>query len=230
MSESKVSVILTSYNRPKWLRESVQSVLDQTHSNWELFVMDDNTPGNDVEMVMREFQDDRIYFFKTNVSDEERASSCRYAENINTALKLCSGDYISYLTDDDAYYPQRLDVMASYLDANLDISVVYGYQFCFNDEMPDVPATIRAPQGPLEYAASLVDHNSVMHRKSILPLVGLWETGPEFWGHADAVFWTKMNDAGYKFYPIPEILDRHRFHVDSAQSKMMRGVMPYEIG
>jgi spore maturation protein CgeD len=230
MSESKVSVIVTSYNRPEWLAEAIESVLSQTHSNWEMFVMDDNSPGSDVDTLLGKYQDDRILYFKSNVADEDRSKTCRYATNINLALKLCKGEYISYLTDDDSYYPQRFELMANYLDVNPDVSVVYGYQFCFNDGFPELPVNIRAPQGPLDAASSLVDHNSIMHRKAVLDIVGYWDDSPQYWGHGDAAFWSKLNHAGFKFYPIPEILDRHRFHANSAQSKMQRGVMPYEVG
>lgn len=230
MSESKVTIILTSYNRPHWLQEAIDSVLNQTYSNWELFVIDDNSPGDAVDNLMASLNDDRIHYINTNVSNEDRGKSCRYATNINTVLKISDGTYISYLTDDDAYYPDRLASMVAYLDSNPDISVVYGYQFCFNDDTPEIPSNIRAPIGPLERAACEVDHNSVMHRRSIIDDVGYWDDSIDVWGHADAAFWNKINNAGYKFYSIPEILDKHRFHEQSVQSKMLRGVMPYEVG
>jgi spore maturation protein CgeD len=191
--------------------------------------MDDNSPNFDIDDMISSYEEDRILGFNSHVADEDRPKSCRYAVNINEALKLCRSDYVTYLTDDNEYLPHRLQTMADYLDNNPDVGVVYGQQFCYYADDSGIPF-VRSPIGPLRYAASLVDHDSVMHRRSIAEEVGFWETSPTFWGHADAVFWQKMNDAGYWFFPIDEILDKHCFHQDSAQSKMQRGVMPYEIG
>lgn len=225
MSESKVSVILTSYNRPLWLKDAIDSVINQTHQNWEMFIIDDNSPNVEIDNLALRYDDDRIFFFKTSVSDEDRVKTCRYATNINFALKLCSGIYISYLTDDDDYLPHRLELMANYLDHNKDVNVVYGKQYCYYDGEHDIPIPwVRETHGVLQSASCVVDHNSVMHRKSVINQIGLWEDGPEYWGFADAVFWTKLTSAGHYFYPIDEVLDRHRFHHDSVQSKLSRGI------
>lgn len=224
MSESKVSIILTSYNRPHFLINAIQSVLHQTYENWELLVMDDNSLPENILPIKQRFTDQRIRFFNSDVNDHERLLKCRYAVNINQGLRESTGVYISYLTDDDDYLPHRLDMMAKYLDQHSDLNVVYGKQFCYYDGDYTLPVPwIRETHGVLESASCVVDHNSVMHRKSVIEEVGYWEEGPEYWGFADAVFWTKLTSAGHYFYPIDDVLDRHRFHEDSVQFKLSHG-------
>lgn len=225
---SKVSIILTSYNRPEWLKNAIESVVTQTYADWELWIMDDNSPNPELRRLVSDYINDRrINFWQSNVTLEDRAKTARYATLINTAYPWTTGKYISYLTDDDDYLPIRLERMVNFLDSVPEAKVVYGFQMCYDDGV-ETSHFIRATPGPLTQAASLVDHNSVMHHRDIGIEVGLWEDGPECWGHGDAIFWQKLNDAGYKFYSIPEVLDRHRGSRDSAQNKMLNGRMPYE--
>jgi spore maturation protein CgeD len=190
--------------------------------------MDDNSPNPNLRSIVAKYMvDRRINFYQSNVTLEERALTCRYATMINQAYPWTTGDYISYLTDDDDYYPRRLDIMCHLLDHNPEVNVVYGIQACYDDGFPDKLAR-RANYGTLKQAASFVDHNSVMHRRQIGLDVGLWDDRPEMWGHADAIFWHRLNLAGHDFYCVGEVTDRHRGSKDSAQSKMLNGRMPYE--
>lgn len=224
----EVSIILTSYNRPQWLRESVLSVIAQTLPTWELLILDDNSSEPVFEAVEDLLTDGRIRFYHFSTTMEERALTCRYATLINFGLRVALGKYVTYLTDDDFYYPERLDKMIDYISSDENIHVVFGQQH-FVNEVGKPYATRGIGSVPIvTSAACQVDHNSVLHDRNIAFEVGLWEDGPEFWGHADAVFWTKLNDAGYKFYFINEVLDAHRSHEHSAQNKMIGGKMPYE--
>lgn len=224
---SRVSVILTSYNRPEWLRNAIDSVFAQTYEDWELFILDDNSSDPKVFEVISEYLNDlRVHYFNSGVEESRRKETCRYATLINFGLYLSTGKYVTYLTDDDHYLPHRFERMVSTLES-VDTKVVYGFQWCYNDG--DVEGGyVRGQLGPLPRAACMVDHCSVMHTRDIAFEVGLWDVSPEVWGHGDAAFWDRLNDAGYDFYCIPEILDHHRFHAGSVQSKMSEGKLPYE--
>ena len=222
-----VSVILTSYNRPEWLRNAIESVVNQTYQNWELFIMDDNSSNIEIKNVIYDFKtDSRINFYQSDASYEDRVATARYITLINKAYSWARGKYITYLTDDDDYFPSRLEKMVNFFQTT-DAKIVYGWQYVYDEGFPDL-GFVRAPQGPIAQAASLVDHCSVMHYKDLVSDINPWDDRAEFWGHGDAVFWQKLNDLGYLFYPIEEVLDRHRCSVGSVQSKMISGKMPYE--
>ena len=124
-----VSVLLTSYNRSRFLPQAVQSVLGQTMSDWELIILDDCSSDPGVAAYLGTiWHHPQVIIYKSAVAEDERAATCRYAAQINTGLKLASGRDVTYLCDDDWYAPRRLEVMAAKLDANPAIGVVYSKQ------------------------------------------------------------------------------------------------------
>lgn len=213
----KVSVILTVYNKPQWLKQSIDSVVNQTFQDWELIIMEDNSPDPLVREIIETYTDDpRVTAVFSDVTEEERYKTTRYATLINQAVNdISSGDYITYLTDDDYYYPHRLAVMVKELEEK-NASVVYG-----NQDVVDADGNcsgVREVSGILDDAWNKVDHNSVMHAKECFIEVGGWADTPDIWGGGDAHFWRKLTEAGYKFYPVEGAsTEAKRYHEGSVQ-------------
>lgn len=225
----KVSVILTTYNRPEMLRRAVESVLSQTFEDYELIIMDDNSSNEEQLKYLLELEggfflgQNRIKVYRAEVQEEERLKSVRYATLINLAMELVAeGDYITYLCDDDFFLPERLEKMVKFLDENPDKHVVYGSQgtVYVQSDGSEVGGALREATAVLDNADCVVDHSSVMHRYGCFDAVGGWDNGPDLWGHADGVFWKKLGEAGYKFYPIKEMLDVHVYHDGSWTKKL----------
>jgi glycosyltransferase involved in cell wall biosynthesis len=112
----KVTVLLSTYNRPDYLREAIRSVVNQSLIDWELLVMNDG--GVDVREGVRAFQDGRIRYFHDPVN---RGLAVR----LNFGLREAHGEYIAYLGDDDLYYPNHLEVLSKALDENPGMGAVY---------------------------------------------------------------------------------------------------------
>ncbi len=112
----KVTVLMGTYNRPGFLKEAIQSVVDQDLKDWELLVMNDG--GTDVRYVVEEFNDPRIRYFQDEVN---RGLAVR----LNFGLEKARGKYIAYLGDDDLFYPNHLEVLSSALDENPEYQTVY---------------------------------------------------------------------------------------------------------
>ena len=88
---------MTSYNKPEFVVKAIQGIVNQTHTDFELFLMDDNSNERTDRAVAPFLQDKRIIYHKSQVRDADRAASVRYAALINQALELVTGDYISLL-------------------------------------------------------------------------------------------------------------------------------------
>ncbi|EIJ81320.1 maturation of the outermost layer of the spore [Bacillus methanolicus PB1] len=208
-----VSVILTSYNKPKTIGNAIESVLNQTFGNWELFIMDDHSQKETVEIIKRYINDPRIHYFNSYIQDSERYKTTRYATLINEAIPKTKGKYITYLTDDNIFLPERLETMARVLNQNPDIEIVYSQQLVKTiDENGKVEREkIRKTYGVLKNPIGLVDHCSIMHTRSIADKIykeygSYWEDDPAYWFNGDAAFWTRLTN--FKpFYPIPKTLD-----------------------
>lgn len=114
----KVSIILPTYQRVDYLRESLGSVMIQTYENWECIVINDDPTSQDaVNMVLREFDDDRIQVV-------HNAVNLRIAGARNAGIKLATGDIVALLDDDDWWKPNHL---ALTVEAFQDPEVVFAY-------------------------------------------------------------------------------------------------------
>jgi glycosyltransferase involved in cell wall biosynthesis len=96
----KVSVIIPTHNRSKFLRAAITSVLNQTYQDFELIVVDDASTDNTAETVTA-FKDARIKFIHHETN--KGGSAAR-----NTGILHSSGDYIAFLDDDDEWLPEKL--------------------------------------------------------------------------------------------------------------------------
>lgn len=217
----KVSVILTSYNRPKLVVQAIESVLNQTYEDFELILCDDNS-SQETKLAFKPYlAHSKMVYLQTRVKEEDRWKTCRYATLINMALKIAKGEYITYLCHDDIYYPRRLEVMVKTLEQNPNYFIVYGKQKSvrLSGRLLGIPYGIRKTVGITWKAAGKVDLNSIMHRRVCSDMVGGWDDDPSHWDNADAVFFKKLNQY-WPFHPIDEVLDEHRFHKDSIQAKI----------
>ena len=223
----KASVILTSYNRPYYLMQSISSVLNQSTRDFELIICDDNSPDPLVREILDTFEehDSHVRVYHSEVKEEDRYKTARYATMINHAVrKMAKGEYITYLTDDDIFYPDRLERGIEMLDANPDYQVIY-----FNQNVLSIDLAIEGVRHfndePMNPAYNKIDHNSVMHRNKLFFQVGGWPDSPGIWGGADAHFFKRINDRGILFMPVGgHPGDGHRYHTESVQWKLANDI------
>lgn len=118
MSENpKISIILTSYNHAKYLREAIDSALAQTFSNFELIIWDDASTDESWEIIGG-YTDPRIRRF--------RNESNRGGGNIRRAFEQgVRGKYIAIHHSDDIWEPDKLEKQITFLDANPQIGAVF---------------------------------------------------------------------------------------------------------
>ncbi len=115
---SKVSIILPTYQRVDYLRESLESVMAQTYGNWECIVINDDPNSRDaVNEVIGEFGDDRIQVVHNVVN-------LRIAGARNAGIRRASGEIVALLDDDDWWKPNHL---ALTVEAFQDPEVVFAY-------------------------------------------------------------------------------------------------------
>jgi glycosyltransferase involved in cell wall biosynthesis len=113
-----VSVIIPSYNHEKYVEECIRSVLNQTYQDFEIIITDDASTDRTVEII-ESISDPRIKLFKHS----KNMGVCIAANN---CIIHSSGKYIAWLSSDDAWYPEKLEVQVEYLDAHPEIAVVFG--------------------------------------------------------------------------------------------------------
>jgi spore maturation protein CgeD len=221
----KVSIIITSYNRFDFLKQSVQSALDQTYENKEIIVMDDNSSDERIHEYLYDLAlHGKITYWNSLIKEDRRYEHVRYSMLINLAIpNLSKGEYICYLADDDYYYPQKVEKLMKYIEDNPHAKAVFGPQ-----DVVDVNGNIcgnRFFNEVLDNGFNKLDHNQVLHHRQAFYDANGWPTDRGSWGGADAWFWQRMSDAGYKFYPVEgESLDAKRYHENAVQWKIAADV------
>lgn len=135
MSDSLVSVIVSSYQRPALVRDALDSILDQDWPSVQCIVADDHSNAETLDSI--ETYADR-FFAKWGITlqlvqpadepePQERRWGFRCAHAINAALPHVRGDYLTLLPDDDYLVTHdSLGARARFLDEHADVNVVYG--------------------------------------------------------------------------------------------------------
>ncbi|MBC7962179.1 MAG: glycosyltransferase [Steroidobacteraceae bacterium] len=104
-----VSVIVPTFNRPDMLKDTIQSILDQTFQNFEIIVVND--AGQDVLSVIQTFNSLKISYLSHETNKGLAAAR-------NTGISAARGKYIAYLDDDDIYYPEHLATLIQRLESD----------------------------------------------------------------------------------------------------------------
>lgn len=113
-----ISIIMPTYNCGRFIKESIDSVLAQTYSNWELIIMDDCST-DDTKSVVHTYNDPRIHY----LSNEHNMGA---ALTRNRALREAKGRYIAFLDSDDLWMPEKLEKQIAFMETN-------GYAFTYHD-------------------------------------------------------------------------------------------------
>lgn len=114
-----VSIIMPSYNTGRFIKESIESVLAQTYSNWELIIVDDCSPDNTDDIVAPYLTDYRIRYIKNEKNSGAAVSR-------NRALREAKGKWIAFLDSDDLWHPEKLEKQIAFMVKN-------NYKFTYTD-------------------------------------------------------------------------------------------------
>lgn len=124
VSPPLVSIVLPTYKRAHLLPHAINSVLAQSHQNWELIVVDDNSPDNTPE-VMASFTDPRIRYLRND-------PNLKLPRTLNRGFAIASGDYLTWTSDDNLYDPQAIEKMVAVLQVG-SCDFVYADYYLFSD-------------------------------------------------------------------------------------------------
>lgn len=206
--ETKLTIILTSYNRPFFVRRAIESMLAQTCPDWRLIIQDDGSNPETLQAIYA-YSDRRITVIPRTVSQHERTAVSRYAYLINLTYPVIQTPYVGYMCDNVEYKPNMVrevidffennpSVWSGYILHNRDAWTVDGVWlgnarlFGHWDFTPPEGGEIANPFG-------LLDHSQVFHR---LPIASRWEEGIDAVACGDGIFFTRLV---YEHGPIAPI-------------------------
>ncbi len=108
-SNLKVSIITPAYNSEPYIEETINSVIRQTHSNWELLIVDDASSDNTLQIALKYAQDYK------NIKVFDNASNQGAAFSRNVGIKEATGDFIAFLDADDLWKPTKLQKQIEFM-------------------------------------------------------------------------------------------------------------------
>ena len=210
MSFPLISVILPVYNAELYVRESIQSVLNQSFSDFELIVLNDgSTDGS--EKVILEFQDERIKYVKNE-------TNLKLIDTLNLGLQLAEGKYIARIDADDIALPTRFEAQVDFLELNHE----YGILGAFAETFGSKNDVLRFVEDDEDIRFAFVSHNPFIHstvmlRSSILKKYGLTFSKDQL--HVeDYDLWIKVLKYS-KGKILPHVLIKYRIHEEQVSNK-----------
>jgi glycosyltransferase involved in cell wall biosynthesis len=205
MKSPMFSVIIPSYNHSNFLSDAIQSVLQQTYTDFELIIVNDGSTDNTIEVV-RQFRDSRIiYIEQLNMG----ASAAR-----NTGIRASSGELIAFLDADDIWHQEKLMCHFNFLEKNPEVGVSYNSRFGIDCIAKSIRSLWRPP-----LAVSLEDlvvsfafgpSDMVVRRKWITG-IHLFDARYVFYGD-DLDFFCRLALSGCQFRSIDRALNFRRNH------------------
>jgi len=118
-SPPKVSVVAPTFDRREILPRTLDSVLAQTFSDWELIVVDDGSTDGTADMVKHDYSDAHLV-----IQENRGVSAAR-----NAGIAAASGEWIAFIDSDDAWLPEKLNRQMDALEAEP------GHRLCHTDEI-----------------------------------------------------------------------------------------------
>jgi glycosyltransferase involved in cell wall biosynthesis len=199
-----VSIVLPTYNGAAYLRETIDSCLAQTYSNWELIVVDDCSSDATPEIIA------------SYTAVDPRIRSIRHERNrrlpaaLNTGHAAARGTYLTWISDDNRYLPPAIEEMAHFLEEHPTVGVVYADCVLIDEAgqyLQDWPAQ---PASRIAYMNSL--RACFLYRKSLYDAVGGYDA--EQFLAEDWEFWLRASRQ-FELVPLHKILYEYRWHDQS---------------
>lgn len=213
----KVTIVIPVYNGSNYLREAIESALAQTYPNKEVIVINDGSLDNgETERIALSYGGGIRYYAQTNGG---------VASALNLAVSKMTGEYFSWLSHDDLYYPDKVSsqVQMLYGMAGRDRIILYGDYAVFFDASEDDINEIRLPHIPPEHFRYFITTNNILHGCTLLvPKQAFDECG--WFNEAlrttqDYDLWFRMAEK-YRFTNMQNVLVKARAHAEQGSVKM----------
>ncbi|MFE4573235.1 glycosyltransferase [Paenibacillus chitinolyticus] len=212
-SDKMVSVIIPTYNRRDYIAEAVESVLNQTHRNLEIIVVDDGSVQSPKEELAPYM--DRITYLRKENGGKSSA--------LNEAIKHINGDFIWVFDDDDIALPLKLELQLKRFILNPSLGMVHTRSINFSNDMDQVIGIhdLSPLQVKLDFRTLVrgcfVHGPTVIFKRECLNLVEGWDT--ELVRAQDYDFWLRVaRFYEMEYLPVPTV--KYRVHQGQRGSEL----------
>lgn len=197
MMAPRVSVLIPTYNCGRFLAEAIDSVLEQSFTDYEIIVVDDGSSDNTPEVMLRYPQVKYL-----------RREHCGVSASRNAAVREAQGEIVVFLDADDLWTPDKLEKQVAYLDENPDCMLVFTKAENFYHD-----GTAQQGSRQEELFNSSLERCIITCaiRRSVFEKYGLFRTDYPY--GEDTQFMFRLSIAGLSLdHCLPEVLYKRRIH------------------
>ena len=206
MGEPLVSVIVTTYNRPRMLERALKSLENQTFQDFEVIVVDDASPISNSEVIQS------CSIPKSRLIYQRRTTNWgNHTLPKNDGIKLSRGKYIAYLDDDNEYESDHLETLYSEI-TKYNADIVYGQRMIIVENGKFVPRIgVSSEFDPsILIRRNFIDTSDVLHKRECVYYVGGWRT--DIKRFADWDLWWRLFKAGFYFKLVQKTITKYYIH------------------
>lgn len=207
---AKVSVLMSVYSDDRYLREAVDSILNQTFTDFEFIIVDDGSTDSTCEILAGYvIQDPRIVLIRNQ-------ENIGQTKSLNKGLARAQGEYIARQDADDVSMPERLSAQVAFLKDNPDVGLL-GSAYHIIDAEGHLLYTVQPPCAPDEVGRTLPEWNCICHgaalyRRQCLTSVGLYRE--LFAPTEDYDLWLRIAER-FRVANLSDVLYRYRIRPGS---------------
>lgn len=201
-----VTVLMPVFNGEKYLREALESILNQTYKNLEILIINDGSKDQSEEIILS-YTDKRIRYIKNQ-------ENIKLISTLNLGIKEAKGKYIARMDADDVSMLNRIEKQVCFLEENPSyILCGSNVKLIKNDQKTDEIIHYHNDSSDIKFALAFYCpfiHPTILIRKEILDMHNIFYD-PLFLHAEDYYLWTKLVDLG-DFVNLPEELIYYRIH------------------
>lgn len=199
MTNPQISVVMPAYNAKKYVAEAINSILNQTFTDFEFIIINDASTDSTKDIV-ESFKDPRI-----KLINNERNQGV--AKSLNIAISAAKGKYIARMDADDISLPERFQTQFNFMEKNPDIDICGSWMKTFGDNQ----RIVKAPEQHNEIKDELFFLCSMLHPTIIFKKNLTLQYSSDFPRAEDYDLWSRTINK-LKFANIPEVLLLYRIH------------------
>ncbi len=207
-----VTVLMPVYNAAAYLSASIESILNQTFTDFEFLIINDGSTDNS-ELIIKRYQDSRIRYYKN-------ATNQKLIETLNKGLTLAKGVFIARMDADDIALPERLERQVHLMQKRPDISICGSLALTFSDK--GILDKRMLPENPEALKCICFFQCPVLHPATMIRRFDLEQLGMRYnknYPHAeDLKLWSDAMKQGLLFYNIQTILFHYRYNPHSVSN------------
>lgn len=209
-----VSIIMPAYNSRNTISESIQSVIGQTFTNWELLIIDDCSLKS-MKDIAESFHDERIRYIRFLKNRGVAAAR-------NTGIAQAKGRYIAFLDSDDLWLPEKLEKQLQFMEQNgYAFTYTWYQQFCHDTHNL---GNIVKTKNKVNYA-ELLKGNDIGCLTVMLDRLQIKEIAMPAQRHEDYITWLNILKQGWTAYSLPLVLAAYRKEKGSLTSNKWKSLL-----